>query len=272
MAEAGIGAVRHLVAIASGKGGVGKSTTAVNLALALAALGERVGLLDADVWGPSLPQMLGLGAGQRPEVVERKFLVPLRAHGVVAMSMGLLAGERTPMVWRGPMAGSALSQLLNQTLWGALDYLLVDLPPGTGDIQLTLAQQAPLSGAVIVTTPQEVALADARKAIEMFAKVRVPVLGVVENMAEYVCPACGHAEHIFGEGGGARLAAEYSTRLLGALPLDPAIRTETDAGRPPVVAEPEGEAARRYRAIATALRETLAGPAAADPEIEVVDE
>ena len=243
--------VRNIIAVGSGKGGVGKSTTAVNLALALAAGGARVGILDADVYGPSIPTMLGLEG--RPESPDNKSIIPLRAHGIEAMSIGFLVEQDTPMIWRGPMATSALTQLLNDTLWGGdegLDYLIVDLPPGTGDIQLTLAQKIPVAGAVIVTTPQDVATLDARKGLRMFEKVEVAVLGLVENMAVHVCSNCGHAEHIFGEGGGARMAERYGVPLLGSLPLERAIREQGDAGLPVVLAAPDTAAAAAYRALA----------------------
>jgi ATP-binding protein involved in chromosome partitioning len=240
-----LGEIANVVAVASGKGGVGKSTVAVNLALAWAAQGARVGILDADIYGPSQPLMLGL-AGQRPSSPDGKKLKPLTSHGISAMSIGFLVDEQQPMVWRGPMVTQALTQLLSETSWGALDYLVVDMPPGTGDIQLTLAQRVPVAGAVIVTTPQDIALADARKGLKMFEKVAVPVLGIVENMSIHVCSNCGHAEHIFGTGGGARMAQEYGVRLLGELPLDAHIREETDAGRPTVVAEPGSARARAY--------------------------
>ena len=251
--------VRNIIAIGSGKGGVGKSTTAVNLALALAADGARVGILDADVYGPSIPTMLGLSG--RPESPDNKSILPMHAHGIEAMSIGLLVEQDTPMIWRGPMATSALTQLLNDTLWGGdegLDYLVVDLPPGTGDIQLTLAQKIPVAGAVIVTTPQDVATLDARKGLKMFEKVEVPVLGLVENMAVHVCTNCGHAEHVFGEGGGARMAAQYGVPLLGSLPLERAIREQGDAGRPVVLAAPESAAAAAYRQLAANLAAELA--------------
>src|SRR6476659_8023436 len=225
--------VRNVVAVGSGKGGVGKSTTAVNLALALAAAGARVGVLDADVYGPSIPTMLGLSG--RPDSPDGKAIEPMRAHGVEAMSIGLMVEQDTPMIWRGPMATSALTQLLEQTLWGGegqLDYLFVDLPPGTGDIQLTLAQKIPVAGAVVVTTPQDVATLDARKALRMFEKVEVPVLCLVENMAVHTCSNCGHVEHVFGHGGGERIAAQYGVPLLGSLPLDIGIREQGDAGTP----------------------------------------
>ncbi|MEN1959407.1 iron-sulfur cluster carrier protein ApbC [Luteimonas sp. MJ204] len=251
--------VRNIIAIGSGKGGVGKSTTAVNLALALAGDGARVGILDADVYGPSIPTMLGLSG--RPESPDNKSILPMRAHGIEAMSIGLLVEQDTPMIWRGPMATSALTQLLNDTLWGGdegLDYLIVDLPPGTGDIQLTLAQKIPVAGAVIVTTPQDVATLDARKGLKMFEKVEVAVLGLVENMAVHVCSSCGHAEHVFGEGGGARMAEQYGVPLLGSLPLERAIREHGDAGTPVVLAAPDSPAAAAYRALAANLVAELA--------------
>ena len=250
--------IRNIIAIGSGKGGVGKSTTAVNLALALAADGARVGVLDADVYGPSIPMMLGLSG--KPDSPDGKSILPMRAHGIEAMSIGLLVDQDTPMIWRGPMATSALTQLLNDTLWGgdeALDYLLVDLPPGTGDIQLTLAQKIPVAGAVIVTTPQDVATLDARKALKMFEKVEVAVLGLVENMAQHVCTNCGHVEHLFGDGGGQRMATQYGVPLLGSLPLEIGIREQGDAGMPIVVASPDSPAAQAYRATARRLVEEL---------------
>jgi len=240
--------VKNIIAVASGKGGVGKSTTAVNLALALAQEGATVGLLDADIYGPSQPTMLGLSG--RPESVDGKTIEPMEAHGIQAMSIGFLIDEETPMVWRGPMATQALTQLLGETNWRDLDYLVIDMPPGTGDIQLTLSQKVPVTGAVIVTTPQDIALLDARKGLKMFEKVGVPILGIVENMALHVCSKCGHGEHVFGEGGGEKMAADYGTELLGALPLDIRIREEADAGRPTVVASPDSRAAEIYRAIA----------------------
>ena len=263
--------IRNIVAVASGKGGVGKSTVAVNLALAWAAQGARVGILDADIYGPSQPLMLGL-AGEHP-TSDGKHFQPLMAHGIAAMSIGFLVDAEQPMVWRGPMVTQALSQLLSDTNWGALDYLVVDMPPGTGDIQLTLAQRVPVAGAVIVTTPQDIALADARKGLKMFEKVNVPVLGIVENMSIHVCSQCGHAEHIFGAGGGARMAAQYGARLLGELPLDARIREEADGGRPTVMAAPESPRARAYlemaRRTAGALATRVRDRSAAFPKIVV---
>jgi len=250
--------VSNVIAVASGKGGVGKSTTAVNLALALRDEGARVGVLDADVFGPSVPTMLGVPAGTRPEIREEQFFVPVPAHGLDTMSMGFLVDERSPVVWRGPKASGGLQQLVNQTLWSQLDYLIVDLPPGTGDIQLTLAQRVPLAGAVIVTTPQDIALQDARKGIEMFHKVDVNVLGIVENMAVHVCSHCGHAEHIFGAGGGERIAADYDAPLLGSLPLSLTIREQADGGEPTVVAAPDSSEAGLYRDAARELAARLA--------------
>ncbi|HEY4555225.1 MAG TPA: iron-sulfur cluster carrier protein ApbC [Lysobacter sp.] len=248
--------VRNLIAVGSGKGGVGKSTTAVNLALALHLEGARVGVLDADVYGPSVPMMLGLSG--RPDSPDGKTIEPMRAHGLEAMSIGVLVDQDTPMIWRGPMATSALTQLLTETRWGDLDYLIVDLPPGTGDIQLTLAQKIPVAGAVIVTTPQDVATLDARKALKMFEKVEVPVLGIVENMAVHVCSNCGHAEHLFGEGGGARMASQYGVPLLGSLPLEAGIREQGDAGLPIVLARPDSAAAQAYRLTARRMAIELA--------------
>ena len=244
-----LGGISNLIAIASGKGGVGKSTVAVNLCLALAQEGARVGILDADIYGPSQPRMLGL-SGKRPVTQDGKTLEPLEAHGVKAMSIGFLVDDKQPMAWRGPMVTSALNQLLGDTRWGELDYLLIDMPPGTGDIQLTLSQRVPVSGAVIVTTPQDIALADARKGLEMFQTVNVPVLGIVENMSIHICSGCGHEEPIFGQAGGERLAAQYELPLLGALPLDRRICELTEQGTPSVVAEPDGAIAQAYRRIA----------------------
>ena len=249
--------VKNIIAVASGKGGVGKSTTAVNLALALQAEGAVVGVLDADIYGPSIPKMLGLSG--RPDSPDGKTIEPKRNHGLQAMSIGLLVGEDTPMIWRGPMVTQALQQLLNDTRWDGLDYLVIDLPPGTGDIQLTLAQRVPVSGAVIVTTPQDIATLDARKALQMFAKVEVPVLGIVENMAVHTCPNCGHVEHVFGAGGGERMAAQYDVPLLGSLPLDIRIREQADSGTPTVAVDPESPLSLAYRDIArrTAARLSL---------------
>ena len=240
--------VKNIIAVASGKGGVGKSTTAVNLALALAAEGAQVGVLDADIYGPSQPMMLGITG--RPESKDGKTLEPLEAWGVQAMSIGFLIDADTPMVWRGPMVTQALEQLLKDTNWRDVDYLVVDLPPGTGDIQLTLAQKVPVTGAVIVTTPQDIALIDARKGLKMFEKVGVPIVGVVENMSIHICSNCGHAEHIFGEGGAERMCKDYDVPFLGALPLDIRIREQADSGRPTVVADPDGKTAAIYKEIA----------------------
>ncbi len=240
--------VRNVIAIASGKGGVGKSTVSSNLALALSAEGAEVGVLDADIYGPSQPRMLGIGG--RPESKDGKSLEPMSNYRVQVMSIGFLIEEDTPMIWRGPMVTQALEQLLQDTKWRDLDYLIVDLPPGTGDIQLTLAQKVPVSGAVIVTTPQDIALLDARKAIKMFEKVEIPVLGIVENMSTHVCTNCGHEEHIFGEGGGRRMANEYGVEHLGDIPLDVRIREDADSGRPTVVADSDGSLAAAYRGIA----------------------
>ncbi len=248
--------VKNIVAVASGKGGVGKSTTAVNLALALAAEGASVGILDADIYGPSQPTMMGLSG--RPESDDGKTMDPLENYGVQVMSNGFLIEPDQAMIWRGPMATQALDQLLKQTNWRELDYLLIDMPPGTGDIALTLSQRVPLTGAVIVTTPQDIALLDAKKGLRMFEKVGVPILGIVENMAIYQCPNCGHTEHIFGADGGKKMAAEYGVDYLGALPLQLAIREQADSGRPTVVADPEGEVAALYKAVARAVAVKIA--------------
>jgi len=240
--------VRNIIAVASGKGGVGKSTTAANLALALASEGATVGLLDADIYGPSQPMMMGIEG--RPDSADGKTMEPMERHGVQVMSIGFLVDQDQAMIWRGPMATQALEQLLRQTNWKDLDYLVVDMPPGTGDIQLTLSQRVPMTGAVIVTTPQDIALLDAKKGIKMFEKVGVPILGIVENMAVHVCSNCGHAEHIFGADGGKKMAAEYQMEYLGALPLDIKIRLQADSGAPTVVSDPEGEAAGIYKAVA----------------------
>ena len=249
--------VKNIVAVASGKGGVGKSTTAVNLALALATEGASVGILDADIYGPSVPLMLGV-AGEHPTSDDGQSLNPLRAHGLQVMSIGFLIEADQPMVWRGPMVTQALNQMLQQTRWFDLDYLIVDMPPGTGDIQLTLSQQVPVSGAVIVTTPQDIALLDARKGLQMFRKVSVPVLGIVENMSTHICTKCGHEEPLFGSGGGARMAADYDVELLGQLPLDLRIRQQTDSGQPSVIAEPDGGPANAYRQTARRMAARLA--------------
>ena len=241
--------VKNIIAIASGKGGVGKSTTAVNLALALAQEGASVGILDADIYGPSQPQMLGL-AGEQPESRDGQSMEPLQAYGVQAMSIGFMVDVETPMVWRGPMVAQALDQLIGQTNWHDVDYLIVDMPPGTGDIQLSLAQKVPVTGAVIVTTPQDIALIDARKGLKMFEKVNIPILGIVENMSIHICSKCGHEEHIFGEGGGERMGKDYDVDFLGSLPLEMAIREMTDGGKPTVVGAPDSRTAEIYRGIA----------------------
>jgi ATP-binding protein involved in chromosome partitioning len=250
-------AVKNVIAVGSGKGGVGKSTVAVNLALSLLAQGARVGILDADIYGPSQPRMLGMQG--KPDTSDGKNFIPMRPYGLQAISIGLMIEEETPMIWRGPMVSQALQQLMFQTQWEQLDYLVIDLPPGTGDIQLTLSQRVPVSGAVIVTTPQDIAMLDARKALRMFQKVEVPVLGVVENMSMHICSQCGHAEPIFGQGGAEKMALDYGIELLGALPLDIRIREQADGGRPTVVAEPEGSLSEIYHAIAlkTAARLSL---------------
>ena len=241
--------VKNIIAVASGKGGVGKSTTAANLALALAQEGAKVGLLDADIYGPSIPQMMGL-AGQQPESDDGKTMHPLKAHGVQTMSIGFMIDVDSPMVWRGPMVSGALLQLVTQTAWNDLDYLVIDMPPGTGDIQLTLAQKVPVTGSVIVTTPQDLALLDARKGVEMFRKVNIPVLGVVENMAVHICSNCGHAEHLFGEGGGEKLATQYGVEVLASLPLSMEIREQADNGKPTAVADPNSPIALIYQELA----------------------
>lgn len=240
--------VKNIIAVASGKGGVGKSTTAVNLALALAAEGATVGILDADIYGPSQPQMLGISG--RPESTDDKSIEPLQSHGIQAMSIGFLVDVDTPMVWRGPMVTGALEQLLRDTRWKDLDYLVIDLPPGTGDIQLTLSQKVPVTGAIIVTTPQDIALLDARKGLKMFEKVGIPILGIVENMSTHICSNCGHEEHIFGAGGGEAMCKDYNVELLGSLPLDIRIREQADGGKPTVIAEPDSQISATYKQIA----------------------
>jgi ATP-binding protein involved in chromosome partitioning len=248
--------VKNIIVVASGKGGVGKSTVSANLALALLAEGAKVGVLDADIYGPSQPRMLGVSG--KPGSPDGKTIIPMQAHGLSVMSIGFLVEEETPMIWRGPMVTQAMMQLLTDTRWEQLDYLIIDLPPGTGDIQLTLSQKVPVAGAVIVTTPQDIALLDARKALKMFEKVEVPVLGVVENMATHVCSNCGHEEHIFGEGGGERMATQYGVAYLGSLPLDIRIREQADGGTPTVVAMPDSELTARYREIARNVAGRLA--------------
>ena len=248
--------VKNIIAVASGKGGVGKSTTSANLALALSSDGAKVGILDADIYGPSMPRMLGMSG--TPESKDGSTLEPMENHGLKAMSIGFLVEEDTPMIWRGPMVTQALEQLLRDTNWGALDYLIVDLPPGTGDTQLTLSQKIPVSGAVIVTTPQDIALLDARKGLAMFEKVEVPVLGVVENMSIHICSACGNAEHIFGQGGGEKMSKEYDVDFLGSLPLDIKIREQADNGNPTVIADPDGKVSGMYREISRKMSARLA--------------
>ncbi len=263
--------VKQVIAVASGKGGVGKSTVAANLALALAAEGRRIGLLDADIYGPSQGLMMGVPAGTKPEV-SNDLLQPIIAHGLQCMSMSFIASDRTPAVWRGPMASGALQQLLTQTDWQAVDVLVVDMPPGTGDIQLTMAQNVPLAGAVIVTTPQDIALLDARKGIEMFRKVEVPLLGVVENMSTHVCRECGHHEAIFGEGGGDAIAAEYGVRLLARLPLAMDIRLQADGGQPPLVADPNSDTSQLFGAMAREILMALDNNVDAGPVIQIMED
>jgi len=248
--------IKNIIAVASGKGGVGKSTTSVNLALALAAEGAKVGILDADIYGPSQPRMLG--TNQRPESADGKSIEPVESFGIQSMSMGFLIEEEEPMIWRGPMVTQALQQMLGDTNWKELDYLVIDLPPGTGDIQLTLSQKVPVSGAVIVTTPQDISLLDARKALKMFEKVNVPVLGIVENMSTHICSECGHEEHIFGAGGGETMAQQYNVDMLGDIPLDIKIREGADSGHPTVVSDPDGDIALSYRTIARRIAAHLA--------------
>ena len=264
--------VKNIIAVASGKGGVGKSTTAVNLALALAAEGAKVGILDADIYGPSQPTMLGISG--EPKSRDGKSIEPMEGHGLQAMSIGfMIPGDDVPMVWRGPMVTQALDQLLHQTRWDGLDYLVVDLPPGTGDIQLTLAQKVPVTGAIIVTTPQDIALMDARKGLKMFEKVDIKILGIVENMSTHICSQCGHEEHIFGSGGGEKMCADYDVEFLGGLPLDIRIREQADSGNPTVVADPDGQIAKVYkqiaRRVAVKIAEMAQDHSAAFPKIVV---
>ena len=267
--------MRHIIAVGSGKGGVGKSTVSSNLALALQAAGHTVGLLDADIYGPSQGLMMGVASGTKPEVTENA-IMPVMANGVQCMSMSFVASDRTPAVWRGPMASGALQQLISQTYWQNVDYLIVDMPPGTGDIQLTLSQNTALAGAVIVTTPQDIALLDARKAIEMFLKVEVPILGVVENMSTHVCSQCGHEEAIFGEGGGLSISEEYQIDLLGKLPLSLSVRQQSDGGKPTVISEPDGAAAQSFRDIAAKVDEKMSkltnSAGNQGPKIQILDD
>lgn len=266
--------VKNIVVVASGKGGVGKSTTAVNLALAMARQGHKVGLFDADIYGPSQPMMLGIAPCTRPEIIDGKVMKPVEVHGIKCNSVGLLVDENQAMVWRGPMVVGAFNQILNDTLWGDLDFLIVDMPPGTGDIQLSLSQSVPVSGAVIVTTPQDVALLDAKRGIEMFRKVEIPILGIVENMSIHVCSECGHSEHIFGAGGANRIAQNYDVPLLGHLPLDVKIREQCDEGKPAVASDPNSKVSEIYFQIATRVAEqlALAGGAKAMPNISISDD
>ena len=262
-----ISRVKNIIAVASGKGGVGKSTTSVNLAVALAKDGAKVGLLDADIYGPSQGLLMGVAEGTRPETIDNKWFVPIEAHGVKTMSMAYLTTDETPMVWRGPMVAGALMQILTQTAWGELDYLIIDMPPGTGDIQLTLSQKFPVAGSVVVTTPQDIALLDAKKGIEMFRKVNIPVLGIIENMSMHICSNCGHAEHIFGEFGGQKIAQQYDTQLLGSLPLSKFIREQSDAGTPVVVEQENSDVALMYRNLARNVAVALANRSANDQQI-----
>ena len=259
-----------MIAVASGKGGVGKSTVSANLAVALATSGLKIGLLDADIYGPSQGTMLGIAPGTKPEVSNER-MQPIRAHGVSCMSMSFVTSERTPAVWRGPMASGALQQLLTQTDWGELDYLIVDMPPGTGDIQLTLAQKVPITGAVVVTTPQDIALLDAVKGIEMFAKVSVPVVGIVENMSTHICSACGHEEAIFGSGGGESVATQYDTKLLAQLPLTIAVRQQSDAGKP-IVLDSSSEVAATFKTLAAQVVEFASNATQTAPVINIFDD
>ncbi|MBQ61886.1 MAG: iron-sulfur cluster carrier protein ApbC [Gammaproteobacteria bacterium] len=264
--------VKHVITVASGKGGVGKSTVAANLALALLAEGHACGLLDADIYGPSVGIVMGVAEDTKPEI-QGEMLVPVTAHGLQCMSMSFLASDRTPAVWRGPMAAGALQQLLTQTIWQDIEYLVVDMPPGTGDIQLTLAQRVPIDGAIVVTTPQDIALLDARKGIEMFRRVEVPVLGIVENMSTHICSSCGHEEAIFGTDGGEKIAREYGTKLLTQLPLSLSVREQIDAGKPTLVAEPEADVSQMFRHLARQVVESITvSGASAGPRITVVDD
>lgn len=267
--------IKHIICVASGKGGVGKSTTTINLAVALQQQGYKVGLLDADIYGPSQPTMLGVPAGTRPRIVDKQFMEPVVAHGIESNSMGYLVESSTAMVWRAPMIVGAFNQMLRYTLWSELDFLLIDMPPGTGDIQLSLSQSVSLTGAVVVTTPQDVALLDARKGIEMFRKVNVPILGVVENMGVHICSQCGHAEAIFGAGGGEQLARDYGVFVIGSLPLNLSIREHADSGRPIVVAQPDSAVAQSYQELARRLVievDKVTAEAAAGPQISVTDD
>ena len=268
----GVSTVKHVVAIASGKGGVGKSTVSVNLAVAAAQLGLKVGLLDADIYGPSQARLLGIADGVMPDVIDEKIFLPIQAHGVAAMSMAFLTREKTAMVWRGPMASGALQQMIESTQWGELDVLFVDMPPGTGDIQLTLSQRTQLAGVVVVTTPQDIALIDARRAVQMFKKVSVPVLGIIQNMATHVCSNCGHEDPVFGSEGGVNLANEYDSRLLANIPLSRQIRETSDAGQPIVIAEPESAGVMAYRDAAAEVMASLdAAVRPATPMISMTD-
>jgi len=266
--------IKNIIVVASGKGGVGKSTTAVNLSLALKDQGAKVGLYDADIYGPSIPTMLGLPEGTRPEIVDERTMKPISAHGIVCHSIGFLVDANQAMAWRGPMVMGAFNQILNDTQWGELDYLVVDMPPGTGDIQLSLAQSVPVTGAVIVTTPQDVALLDAKRGIEMFRKVGIPILGVVENMGLHICSECGHLEHIFGEGGAERIAQDYKVNVLGSLPLDSAIRERSDEGIPIVAADAYGKVADIYRNIAATVSDTVKdlNSSLSMPGINIIDD
>jgi len=266
--------IKNIIVVASGKGGVGKSTTAVNLSLALKDQGAKVGLYDADIYGPSIPTMLGLPEGTRPEIVDERTMKPISAHGIVCHSIGFLVDANQAMAWRGPMVMGAFNQILNDTQWGELDYLVVDMPPGTGDIQLSLAQSVPVTGAVIVTTPQDVALLDANRGIEMFRKVGIPILGVVENMGLHICSECGHLEHIFGEGGAERIAKDYKVNVLGSLPLDSAIRERSDEGIPIVAADAYGKVADIYRNIAATVSDTVKdlNSSLSMPGINIIDD